>query len=214
VNTFAHNSTYRAGMARLRKNFVHPECGLVYALLDPLSHEVRYVGKTTKGVSERVFAHFHFHTACREWMVGLLSENLFPQVHILELVPLEPDGGHNVLRSREIAWINALYSAGSPLLNRQSFKLRDAISEMPVGDLLSVADAGRLLGLSRYGAWYLVKQGDLVPCLKVSGGKQDRGFFDRKDVEELAIRRASGMNGNGRKRGRKPKVSSTLKESK
>jgi hypothetical protein len=139
VNTFAHNSTYRAGMARLRKNFVHPECGLVYALLDPLSHEVRYVGKTTKGVSERVFAHFHFHTACREWMVGLLSENLFPQVHILELVPLEPDGGHNVLRSREIAWINALYSAGSPLLNRQSFKLRDAISEMPVGDLLSVA---------------------------------------------------------------------------
>lgn len=79
----------------------------IYALVDPLSREVRYVGVTTRTLSQRLSAHKHEVTGKRNvntyknnWFSKLLEANLIPFIILLE--ECSPDNWED----RERFWIS------------------------------------------------------------------------------------------------------------
>lgn len=84
---------------------MEPDNNLIYGLKDPISKEIRYVGKTTVGF-KRINSHFRdskeikkkTHKAC--WIRSLLSKNLEPEVVILE-----KSNDFNTLNQKETYWI-------------------------------------------------------------------------------------------------------------
>lgn len=90
------------------------EFGRIYALRDPETGRVRYVGQTVHGVGTRMNGHLTGarHGAgnrCAVWLRTLPTE---PQVTVLEdNVPREQ------LDRRELAWVLTMISRGEDLLN-------------------------------------------------------------------------------------------------
>lgn len=86
----------------------------IYVLLDPITKEVRYVGKTTNP-ARRMCAHrcpcrATYHTLC--WLKSLRKYGLDPVMDIVEVIP--PDGNW---ADREKFWIAAYRKAGANLTN-------------------------------------------------------------------------------------------------
>lgn len=77
----------------------------IYALSDPISKEVRYIGKT-KSISRRLQSHIDFarnkkrkRRYVSDWILGLLCQNLKPLITIIEEVD------ENNWTERETYWI-------------------------------------------------------------------------------------------------------------
>lgn len=92
---------------------------LIYVLLDPDTHEVRYVGMTTRGVG-RLKEHFlygrkyrsHLYKYC--WINNVISRGKEPIINILQQWEYID---HQDLCAAEVYWISYFRSVGSPLTN-------------------------------------------------------------------------------------------------
>lgn len=87
----------------------------IYALIDPVTGFLRYVGKADKP-AHRLTGHL-FHakrgelTRKARWIKGLLYQGLLPEMFILEAVPIEG------WQEAERFWIAYLRAIGCPLVN-------------------------------------------------------------------------------------------------
>jgi hypothetical protein len=91
---------------------------LVYALLDPRTERVRYIGKSTRGL-HRPKAHtapsvlrLNAETYRGRWLAQLVALGLAPVVRVLEVC-----GTHEALSEAEIRWIARGRAEGWPLTN-------------------------------------------------------------------------------------------------
>lgn len=62
----------------------------IYSLKDPLTNEIRYVGKTEKPLNERLRSHINKNdnTHVRNWIKKLKRKNLKPIIEIVDKVPI------------------------------------------------------------------------------------------------------------------------------
>jgi len=90
---------------------------LVYALVDPRTDQVRYVGKTIRGI-ERIQEHTQKSSTKREqthkarWIRQLAAEGFTPTVRLLEVQPTRTR-----LNEAEVKWIAFGREQGWPLTN-------------------------------------------------------------------------------------------------
>lgn len=94
---------------------------VIYALIDPRTRELRYVGQSVRGVA-RAKSHWRTkkererkdHTHC--WIRKLLAEGQVPEVEILET--LEPSANvRALLDEAEIFWLGYFRMIGANLTN-------------------------------------------------------------------------------------------------
>lgn len=87
----------------------------IYTLHDPVTHEIRYVGKTTKSLSYRLRRHInscrHSHTHKNHWIAELVDRGLEPTVRLIQSI----DDDHWV--ECECFWIAEFRHRGCPLTN-------------------------------------------------------------------------------------------------
>ena len=87
----------------------------IYILADPITGEIRYVGKTEQPLRVRLGAHIRksrqrkTHRDC--WITGLLSRGVRPEIH-------EIDRTRNDWEALERAWIARLLTEGHHLTNQ------------------------------------------------------------------------------------------------
>lgn len=95
------------------RDSAHSSATLIYALSDPVTGEIRYVGKTTRPKG-RFLAHLNGHSApqVRDWILSLRAGGQTPTVTILEHVT---DG--TKVTDRERWWIAETRRNGASLLN-------------------------------------------------------------------------------------------------
>jgi hypothetical protein len=89
----------------------------IYALKDPRTDKIRYVGKTNQSLKARISAHFMDKCKCLriQWMGELKSLGLRPVFIILESLESETPW-----QDREIYWIAKMRSLGADLTNSTS----------------------------------------------------------------------------------------------
>lgn len=84
----------------------------IYALRDPLSLEVRYVGVTCTSLRDRLYGHSQSAKSGRayrdKWIKSLASSGVTPLIEALEVT---------MDRAREVSWISYLRDAGCRLTN-------------------------------------------------------------------------------------------------
>jgi hypothetical protein len=93
---------------------------LIYALCEPSTGEIRYIGKSTSGL-RRPYEHTrpskymegHTHKNC--WIRSLAAQGLRPKVLVVEVLP--PDTSDEFLSRVESAWIGFLRGQGTRLTN-------------------------------------------------------------------------------------------------
>ena len=91
---------------------------VIYALVDPTSHEIRYIGKTCQVIAKRLQKHYlearkpevKHHRA--QWLRKLEREGLKPNVVILHQCP-----GNDAACAAERFWIAHYRAAGFDLTN-------------------------------------------------------------------------------------------------
>jgi hypothetical protein len=91
---------------------------LIYGLIDPLTNELRYVGKTSKSIRARLCGHkAHAAVAGRKrrvvaWIAGLIARGLLPEVVIFE----EVSPAHDWIEAEQfwIAYFRAMQSGMLP----------------------------------------------------------------------------------------------------
>lgn len=118
---------------------------LVYALVDPRTEHIRYVGLSTRGL-ERPQEHFkkplkndHSHRA--NWLRGLLLAGLKPTIKVIEYC-----GSETYLSESEEGWISLLKQMGCPLTNHKSGGFNGKPSE-ETKIKMSLAQKGRTFSL-------------------------------------------------------------------
>lgn len=90
---------------------------IIYKLVDPVTDEVRYVGKTCKSIRERLQCHIatarrkHHRHVCY-WINSLTKSGLSPSAYEIETVPDDQDWV-----AREKFWISHYRDAGARLTN-------------------------------------------------------------------------------------------------
>jgi hypothetical protein len=104
---------------------------IIYKLIDPRTDSPRYVGKTTKPLSDRLCGHIQTKTPkIKAWIDELSSVGCRPKIEPIETVR---DLGHS-----EAKWINRFLSEGHDLLNTvsrdYSFWVPHPGSDWPMGD--------------------------------------------------------------------------------
>jgi len=145
-----------------------PTC-LIYALRDPRTKRVRYVGKSSKGIKR---ARRHLCPAIRirpyhiyNWIRKLLSLGLKPTISVLEILPYNSTDDR--LSQRERHWIRKLRAQGAKLTNsttggegtrgfKHSLKSRRRMSAAKKGKPLS-AEHRRHLQEAKVG-WVISKE--------------------------------------------------------
>lgn len=93
---------------------------IIYLLKDPVTNEIRYVGKSSKGLTrpkKHLLPCYYnnkrmFHFPIYRWIRKLVKKGHLP---IIEIFQTFSDSYH--LNQAEIYWISYFKSAGSPLLN-------------------------------------------------------------------------------------------------
>ena len=89
----------------------------IYGLIDPRTNELRYVGKTSRGLSERLRAHItrrnlHNKRHSSRWISGVILSGTKPEIFEIEKVP---DGW--CWKEAESFWIEYFKSIGCRLTN-------------------------------------------------------------------------------------------------
>ena len=92
------------------------ETTFIYALIDPTTKQIRYVGKSDDPHG-RLVSHLQERGIAEknQWLKGILSEGQIPEVCILEEVPLRPP---YLWQERERWWIAQWHKKGAQLTNR------------------------------------------------------------------------------------------------
>lgn len=89
---------------------------LVYALIDPESKLIRYIGKSSSGLArpKQHMRPYYYDKAFRvsRWVKSLVNRNLSPTIHVLELV-----SDRDRLIPAEVWWIAYGRCLGWPLTN-------------------------------------------------------------------------------------------------
>ena len=89
----------------------------IYSLSDPITGEIRYVGKTNQSLDRRLNAHIsevrrgYCRTHKINWIKSLMNNNLLPTIDILEIATKDN------WKKLEIYWISQLKSWGFNLTN-------------------------------------------------------------------------------------------------
>jgi hypothetical protein len=91
--------------------------GYIYGLYHPLRGDLRYIGQTTTGLTQRLASHvcpssLKVHTAVARWTKGLVERGLKPVVRELDRAWSQPD-----LDELERQWISRSRAQGYRLLN-------------------------------------------------------------------------------------------------
>ena len=89
---------------------------LIYKLIDPITYEIRYIGKTKKSLKKRLYEHLTKrnlipNTHKNNWIKKLLNMNLKPIIELIELADV------NNWMEKEIFHIKNLKSQGFNLTN-------------------------------------------------------------------------------------------------
>ncbi len=86
---------------------------VIYVLRDPLNDNVRYVGRTTLKLTDRLSAHFRDRSKCHRtsWLKSLRSMGLTPKIEELEKCSIDESS------SFEIRWIKHFRELGCNLVN-------------------------------------------------------------------------------------------------
>jgi NUMOD3 motif len=89
----------------------------IYALIDPETNEIRYIGKTTQEPSRRLLAHLRETCRCHRthWINSLKSKGLRPGIIVLEMLH-----GAWPWQEAERFWIAHGRASGWPLTNNTS----------------------------------------------------------------------------------------------
>jgi hypothetical protein len=92
----------------------------IYTLCDPITKEVRYVGKTIQSLYVRYCDHISFKNKRKNsnyrnknWIKSLLNKNLYPEIELLDEV------NFNIWENEEIFYISYLKFIGLNLVNHQ-----------------------------------------------------------------------------------------------
>lgn len=94
--------------------------GVIYALRDPETLEIRYVGQTIRSLEKRLFGHIYSSknsnnkTHKQNWLYKLVANNSIPLIEELETCVVED------LDVREVFWIKVLKEQGCNLTNLTS----------------------------------------------------------------------------------------------
>lgn len=88
----------------------------IYKLIDPLTNEIRYVGKTKKNLIKRLYEHLTKRNLIpnnhkNNWIKKLLNSQLKPKIELLEIV------NEDNWVEKEIYWIKYLKTIGCKLTN-------------------------------------------------------------------------------------------------
>lgn len=91
---------------------------IIYTLSDPITNQVRYVGKTRSSLKYRLSQHIHdslnngTNTYKKAWIRGLLNKELLPIIEELEII-----SNDTCWKSRECYWIAQFKNWGFNLTN-------------------------------------------------------------------------------------------------
>jgi len=87
----------------------------IYIIINPISNEVRYVGKTSNP-KRRFYQHLHtkLKSYCSKWITTLLDNNITPEFVIIDKVPIED------WQFWEVYWIAQFKTWGFNLTNLTS----------------------------------------------------------------------------------------------
>lgn len=91
-----------------------PSRYIIYALQDPLSWELRYVGRSSSGLHRPRSKH---DARCENWRKWLARRGKLPVVVVLQEFPGTTPNVNDVLNAAEIYWIAELRRRGCPLTN-------------------------------------------------------------------------------------------------
>jgi len=86
----------------------------IYTLTDPISEQVRYVGKTNnpkRRYRQHLYCAKQLISHSQRWIQGLLDQGLKPEMQIIETTT------RSLWREREQYWIQHYQEIGSPLTN-------------------------------------------------------------------------------------------------
>jgi hypothetical protein len=88
---------------------------IIYAIIDPYTQRVRYVGKTQHGMRVRIAQHMHQamtrKTGKDKWLYGFIKDGIMPRVRVLE------SGVGDEWPEAESRWIAHFQALHEPLLN-------------------------------------------------------------------------------------------------
>lgn len=83
---------------------------IIYGLIDPRTGQIRYIGKSSSGLSRP--SEGHYHGRCKNWISNLKEAGLRYQIKVMEDV-----GSKDMLNAAERNWIAHGRSEGWPLTN-------------------------------------------------------------------------------------------------
>ena len=106
---------------------------VVYALIDPCSNEIRYVGKTVRPLRGRLGQHFH---PCRlaesshkaHWLNNLAKRGLRPRVRILEVCDSENELAKAIQDSAFLALANQVEIADAIQLGSRAKTMQQSLA--------------------------------------------------------------------------------------
>ena len=101
--------TQERSLRRTRVDYV-----VIYALVDPRSGEIRYIGKTEKRIARRLAEHAEFpvNAGMREWIASIVEVGMMPRIEPITCC------GAQWWEGKEAFWIRWARIHGGNLLNR------------------------------------------------------------------------------------------------
>ena len=132
----ASRSAKLKGRKQVRYTAKEKERGHIYALVDPLTRDIRYIGQTGHVIQRRFYGHIWTaqnkpaSSPAASWVAEVLSRGDEPMLEIVER-PLKAD-----LFKRETYWRRYMLDTGCDLLNREYVPTAGTPGAMAAGNAL------------------------------------------------------------------------------
>lgn len=155
------------GRLTLSRDRLPDGAAIIYGLIDPRTHHLRYVGKTEYSLRKRLTQHVRRakNAGVREWIEGLAADGLRPEICEIETVP------STGWMAAEVFWIAFFRCAGAELFN-----VSDGGGQSPPH---SAETRKRLSDLAKE----RMKDPDFIEILRMHGKKQwDDPLYREKTV--------------------------------